>query len=184
VFEKAGVNFSDVHGNMSADFAAQVPGEGTAFTAAGISLVLHPQNPYVPTVHMNFRYLTKGEKSWFGGGADLTPYYPFRADVIHFHRAWKSVCERFSPQVDYRKLKKACDQYFFLPHRNEARGVGGIFFDYLENDWQKDLNLFATRGKLFCQPTFPSSSAGVGLPMANASEPFKSTGADGTSNSI
>src|SRR5262245_12102555 len=132
VFEKAGVNFSDVHGQMPEAFAAQIPGEGRDFTATGISLVLHPRSPLVPTVHANFRFLTKGAKQWFGGGADLTPYYPFREDVIHFHRAWKTVCERHSAVVDYRQLKQWCDEYFFLAHRQEARGVGGIFFDYLE----------------------------------------------------
>src|SRR5947209_11204001 len=89
LFEKAGVNISEVHGEMSAEFAAQVPGEGRAFTATGISLVLHPRSPMVPTVHANFRYLTKGGKWWFGGGADLTPYYPHLEDVIHFHKTWK-----------------------------------------------------------------------------------------------
>src|SRR5262249_35215885 len=101
VFEKAGVNFSEVFGQMSPDFARQVPGEGLDFTAAGISLVLHPRNPFVPTVHANFRFLTKGEKQWFGGGADLTPYYPFREDVIHFHRAWRDVCARHAGVADY-----------------------------------------------------------------------------------
>jgi coproporphyrinogen III oxidase len=137
VFEKAGVNFSEVHGQMPPEFAKQIPGEGLEFTASGVSLVLHPRNPFVPTVHANFRFLTKGAKQWFGGGADLTPYYPFREDVIHFHKVWKQVCERHPAPVDYRRFKKECDEYFFLPHRNEARGVGGIFFDYLEGDFEK-----------------------------------------------
>ncbi len=136
VFEKAGVNFSEVHGAMSEEFAKQIPGEGRDFTAAGISLVLHPRNPHVPTVHANFRFLSKGTKQWFGGGADLTPYYPRKEDVIHFHRVWQRVCERHTAVVDYRRLKRWCDEYFFLPHRGEARGVGGIFFDYLEGDWE------------------------------------------------
>src|SRR5215470_9983722 len=114
VFEKAGVNFSEVFGQMSPEFAAQVPGEGVDFTAAGVSLVLHPRNPKVPTVHANFRFLTKGTKSWFGGGADLTPYYANREDVIHFHKTWKSVCTRHPAPVDYAKFKKWCDEYFFL----------------------------------------------------------------------
>jgi coproporphyrinogen III oxidase len=134
VFEKAGVNFSDVHGQMSEEFARQIPGEGRDFTACGISLVLHPRSPMVPTVHANFRFLTKGERQWFGGGADLTPYYPYREDVIHFHKLWQRVCVRHAPLVDYAHMKKWCDDYFFLPHRGEARGVGGIFFDYLEGD--------------------------------------------------
>src|SRR5947209_3388361 len=134
VFEKAGVNFSDVYGQMPEAYASQVPGEGRDFAATGISLVLHPRSPLVPTVHANFRFLTKGAKEWFGGGADLTPYYPYREDVIHFHRVWKGVCERHAPLIDYARLKKECDDYFFLPHRGEARGVGGIFFDYLGDD--------------------------------------------------
>ncbi len=136
VFEKAGVNFSAVYGEMSEEFAQQIPGEGRAFTASGISLVLHPRNPHVPTVHANFRFLTKGNKQWFGGGADLTPYYPRREDVIHFHRVWKQVCERHASVVDYQRLKRWCDEYFFLAHRGEPRGIGGIFFDYLEGDWE------------------------------------------------
>lgn len=134
-FEKAGVNFSEVFGQMSPEFAAQLPGQGLDFTATGVSLVLHPLNPKVPTVHANFRYLTKGDKSWFGGGADLTPYYPYREDVIHFHKTWKAVCARHPAPVDYAKFKKWCDEYFFLAHRQEPRGVGGIFFDYLEGDF-------------------------------------------------
>jgi coproporphyrinogen III oxidase len=134
VFEKAGVNFSDVHGQMPHDFAPQIPGEGREFSACGISLVLHPHSPLVPTVHANFRFLTKGERSWFGGGADLTPYYPYREDVIHFHKVWQRVSTTHAPHVDYAHIKKWCDDYFFLPHRSEARGVGGIFFDYLESD--------------------------------------------------
>ena len=135
LFEKGGVNFSSVHGEMTLEYAKQLPGEGTAFQATGISLVLHPDNPMVPTVHANFRYLTKGQSWWFGGGADLTPYYPFREDVIHFHRTWKDVCGRHAAPVDYDRFKQWCDEYFFLPHRQEPRGVGGIFFDYLEGNF-------------------------------------------------
>src|SRR4051794_67821 len=134
VFEKAGVNFSEVFGQMSEEFAKQVPGEGRDFTATGISLVLHPRSPMVPTVHANWRFLTKGERQWFGGGADLTPYYPWREDVIHFHRTWRDVCTRHGPRVDYAHVKKWCDDYFFLQHRGEPRGVGGFFFDYFEGD--------------------------------------------------
>jgi coproporphyrinogen III oxidase len=136
VFEKAGVNFSEVHGELSAEFAGQLPGEGRAFTATGVSLVLHPRSPMLPTVHANFRFLTKGDRWWFGGGADLTPYYPWREDVIHFHRTWKAVCERHPAVADHGRFKRWCDEYFFLPHRGEPRGVGGIFFDYLAGDWE------------------------------------------------
>jgi coproporphyrinogen III oxidase len=132
VFEKAGVNFSEVYGEFTPEFAKQVPGDGLSFTATGVSLVLHPHNPHVPTVHMNFRMLTHGSRAWFGGGADLTPYYPYREDVIHFHRTWRDVCAKHSEVVDYAKMKHDCDEYFHLKHRNEARGVGGIFFDYFD----------------------------------------------------
>jgi coproporphyrinogen III oxidase len=135
VFEKAGVNFSLVHGEFSPELAATMPGEGAAFRATGISLVLHPRSPRVPTVHANFRFITKGsgpgQAGWFGGGADLTPYYFRREDVVHFHRVWKQVAGRH-PVADYARFKSWCDEYFYLPHRAEARGVGGIFFDYLK----------------------------------------------------
>jgi len=132
VFEKGGVNFSEVFGEFPPEFAKTLPGEGTRFTATGVSLVLHPRSPLVPTVHANFRYLTHGSKAWFGGGADLTPYYPVKEDVIHFHKVWKRVCTKHAPTVDYAKMKRDCDEYFFLKHRNEPRGVGGIFFDYMD----------------------------------------------------
>lgn len=131
-FEKAGVNFSEVFGEFTPEFAKQVPGDGLTFTATGVSWVLHPASPLVPTVHGNFRMLTHGSKAWFGGGADLTPYYPFKEDVVHFHCTWKRVCEAHAPTVDYAKMKADCDAYFFLPHRGEARGVGGIFFDHFD----------------------------------------------------
>lgn len=155
VFEKGGVNFSDVWGQLPAEFAAHIPGEGRDFTATGISLVLHPRNPHVPSVHANFRFMTKGKKCWFGGGADLTPYYPRRQDVIHFHRVWKRVCERHPPPVDYNHFKRWCDEYFFLTHRNEARGVGGIFFDYLEGDLNALLNFVQDAGNAFLDAYLP-----------------------------
>jgi len=131
LFEKAGVNFSEVDGRFDEAFSAKMPvGEGPKFFATGISLVLHPSNPFVPTVHANFRYLERGSGRWFGGGTDLTPYYPQMEDVIHFHSTLKEACDKFDPWY-YPRFKKWCDEYFFLKHRNEARGVGGIFFDYL-----------------------------------------------------
>ena len=132
VFEKGGVNFSEVFGEFSPEFARQMPGDGTKFTAAGVSLVVHPRSPLVPTVHANFRFLTHGSKAWFGGGADLTPYYPFKEDVVQFHKTWKRVCDKHAAVADYAKMKHDCDEYFFLKHRCEARGVGGIFFDYAD----------------------------------------------------
>ena len=132
VFEKGGVNLSEVHGELSPEFAKQLPGNGLRFTAVGVSLVLHPRSPLIPTVHANFRFLTHGAKAWFGGGGDLTPYYPFREDVVHFHRAWKHVCDAHAGVADHAKMKTDCDSYFFIKHRNEHRGVGGIFFDYAD----------------------------------------------------
>jgi coproporphyrinogen III oxidase len=155
LFEKAGVNFSDVHGEFSEEFARQIPGEGREFTATGVSLVLHPRSPLVPTVHANFRFLSKGQRSWFGGGADLTPYYPYREDVIHFHRVWRDVCNRYEPLVDYPHLKRWCDDYFYLPHRGEARGVGGIFFDYLEGDLEALFRFVQDCGDTFLQAYVP-----------------------------
>jgi coproporphyrinogen III oxidase len=155
IFEKAGVNFSDVHGQMSEEFARQVPGEGRDFTACGISLVLHPHSPMVPTVHANFRFLTKGDRQWFGGGADLTPFYPYREDVIHFHKVWQGVCTRHAPRVDYAHMKKWCDDYFFLPHRAEPRGVGGIFFDYLDGDVEALFGFVRECGDHFLEAYLP-----------------------------
>lgn len=140
VFEKGGVNTSAVHG-MLPERMAKVLGVGQApFFATGLSLVLHPRSPYVPTVHANFRYfaiggdLTRPDDQWFGGGADLTPYYPFLEDARHFHSTWKDVCDRHPGVADYPRFKRQCDEYFFLPHRGETRGVGGIFYDYLRDD--------------------------------------------------
>jgi coproporphyrinogen III oxidase len=131
LFEKAGVNFSEVHGMFDESFAIRLPvGEGMDFFATGISLVLHPLNPFVPTVHANFRYLERGSSGWFGGGSDLTPYYPYLEDAVHFHQTLKEACDRFDGSF-YPRFKKLCDEYFFIKHRNESRGVGGIFFDYL-----------------------------------------------------
>ena len=134
VFEKAGVGFSEVHGELTPEFAKQLPGDGQSFTATGVSLVFHPRNPHVPTVHLNVRMVVHGAKSWFGGGADLTPYYPVLEDVAHFHKTWKAVCDAHAPLADYAKFKAECDRYFYLPHRHENRGVGGIFFEYLDGD--------------------------------------------------
>ena len=138
LFEKAGVNFSEVFGDFDEAFAERLPvGNGTAFFATGISLVLHPSNPFVPTVHANFRFLERGSGSWFGGGTDLTPYYPYLDDAIHFHRTLRTACDEFDVTF-YSRFKKWCDEYFFLKHRNETRGVGGIFFDYLTGKSQTD----------------------------------------------
>ena len=134
LFEKAGVNFSEVHGEFPEEFARRLPvGSGLRFYATGVSLVFHPLTPFVPTVHANFRYLERGPGGWFGGGSDLTPYYPFIEDVVHFHRTLREACNSSDPTF-YPRFKKWCDEYFFIKHRNESRGVGGVFFDYLTGE--------------------------------------------------
>src|SRR5688572_27239071 len=155
LFEKAGVNFSSVSGDLPPEFAEKIPrGTGTNFFATGVSLVLHPATPMVPTVHANFRYLEKGDAAWFGGGMDLTPYYPHAEDAVHFHRTIKSVCDKHDADF-YPRFKKWCDEYFFLKHRGETRGVGGTFFDYLEGDREKDFRLVTEVGDVFLKAYLP-----------------------------
>ena len=130
VIEKGGVNFSSLEGELSEKIAKRIDiGQDRQFFATGLSLVLHPKNPFVPTVHMNVRYLERDEKKWFGGGIDLTPYYPFEEDIIQFHKTLKGACDRHDLGY-HRQFKKWCDEYFFIKHRDEPRGVGGIFFDH------------------------------------------------------
>ena len=129
VFEKAGVNVSAVHGALPAGIADQMPGDGDAFFATGVSLVLHPLNPHMPTTHANFRYIERGQTGWFGGGADLTPYVLYDADAAHFHNTLAGAYQAHAPKL-YDAHKAWCDRYFYLPHRGEARGVGGVFFDH------------------------------------------------------
>lgn len=132
LFERAGVNFSEVFGNLDPKFARALSGTSESFYATGVSLVLHPRNPYVPTVHANFRHLRQGDRAWFGGGADLTPYYYDPRDRTDFHRVWQEVCERHRDVANYARFSRWCDRYFYLEHRQERRGVGGIFFDHLQ----------------------------------------------------
>jgi len=136
VFEKAGVNISVVHGKLPESIKIFFKAKKEQFFACGLSLVIHPKNPFVPTVHANWRYFqlynSKGEikDQWFGGGQDLTPYYLFEEDARHFHQVCKKACDLYDEDF-YRQYKKKCDEYFWNTHRNEARGVGGLFFDYL-----------------------------------------------------
>lgn len=135
VFEKVGVNFSCVHGTFSPQFAKEIPGaaeSGGQFWACGVSLVAHMANPHTPSVHMNLRRI-ETSKGWFGGGADLTPAIPYAEDTEHFHAELAKACHIHNP-ASHARFKTWCDDYFHLPHRGEARGVGGIFFDYLEED--------------------------------------------------
>ena len=154
VFEQGGVNFSHVFGKQMPPSATKNRPElaGKSFQAVGISLVLHPKNPYVPTTHANFRFFSAGERKpvwWFGGGFDLTPYYPFREDVVHWHGVAKSVCDRFGDDL-YPRYKQWCDEYFYLQHRDEARGVGGLFFDDVnEPDFETCFEFVRAAGDAF-----------------------------------
>lgn len=151
VFEKVGVNISTVYGTFSKEFQKQIPGaeeSNGAFWAGGISLVAHMHSPLVPAVHMNTRMIVTS-KGWFGGGADLTPMVPVEQDTTDFHAAFKECCDRHDPKY-YPEFKEWCDRYFFLPHRNEPRGIGGIFYDYLDTDnWEADFEYTKDVGKTF-----------------------------------
>ena len=141
VFEKVGVNISTVSGEFSEDYREQVKGTSKSpkYWASGISLVAHMSSPKVPAFHFNTRFLVT-EDSWFGGGADMTPTIDDRSDKLFFHNSLKEACDKNDKNY-YEKFKKNCDEYFYLPHRKEARGIGGIFFDHLNTgDWKKDFN--------------------------------------------
>ena len=162
VFEKGGINFSDVHGKALPEAATLERPQlaGKRFRAMGISLVLHPLNPYVPTTHMNLRFFTAGDEAdepvwWFGGGFDLTPYYGFEEDAVHWHRIAQQACEPFGKKL-YKTYKAACDDYFYLPHRDEARGIGGLFFDDLnEPDFDHCFAFTRSVGEHFSQAYLP-----------------------------
>ena len=150
VFEKVGVNISVVHGQLAEDFRAQIPGatDDGQFWAGGISLVAHPQNPFVPAAHMNTRFVITS-KAWFGGGGDLTPLKPAPKQANTFHADLKACCERHDPDY-YPKYKQWCDDYFYLKHRDEPRGAGGIFYDYLDSgDREADFSFTRDVGSSF-----------------------------------
>jgi coproporphyrinogen III oxidase len=150
VFEKLGVNVSTVHGTLSPEFRKEIPGAAGdgGFWASGISLVAHPASPLVPAAHMNTRHIVTG-KEWFGGGGDLTPIYPDPAAAEAFHAALREACDAFD-RAYYPRFKAWCDEYFFLKHRNEPRGAGGIFYDYLEEgEWERRFAFIQAVGRAF-----------------------------------
>ncbi len=178
VFEKGGVNTSAVHGRLPDRMVKAFDVEPKPFFATGVSLVMHPRSPHVPTVHANFRYFALGDDlmnpddQWFGGGADLTPYYPHLEDAQHFHRVWKNVCDRHDV-ADYDAFKKECDDYFYLPHRGEARGVGGIFYDYLREDPEGTFFFSREAGRRFLDSYVPIVERRIDTPYSDAEREYQ-----------
>ncbi len=176
--EKGGVNFSEVHGKFTPEFAEKIPfGSGLNFYATGVSLVLHPKNPFVPTVHANFRYIQRGDTGWFGGGADLTPYYLFEEDAIHFHKTYYNALKPFGEDL-YPKFKAHCDEYFYLPHRKETRGVGGIFYDYQAEtlelaNGQTVFEMSQACGNSFLESYLPIVEKRLKLPFSEKQKAFQ-----------
>ncbi|OUR96979.1 coproporphyrinogen III oxidase [Halobacteriovorax marinus] len=154
IIENAGVNTSVVYGAISPEFAKKIGSDDATMWASGISLIIHPKNPKVPTTHANFRMIQAGDKFWFGGGADLTPYYPYEEDFEYFHNVWAKACE---PYGNYDAFKVKCDEYFVNKHRdNEMRGIGGIFFDHLNSgNTEVDLNMVKDLSNHFIDSFFP-----------------------------
>ena len=179
VFEQAGIGFSDVSGETlpSSASAARPELAGASWRAVGVSLVLHPRNPYVPTTHMNvrhFRAQRAGETVawWFGGGFDLTPFYPFDEDVLHWHRTARALCEPFGAER-YAAHKRWCDEYFFLKHRGETRGVGGLFFDDLHGDYDRDFAYLRAVGDGFLDAYLPIVERRRGMAFGERERAFQ-----------
>jgi coproporphyrinogen III oxidase len=155
VFEKAGVNFSAIISSLSESLAKKLNVVPQKIFATGVSLVIHPYSPMIPTTHLNVRFLQlENGESWFGGGMDLTPYYLYEDDAKHFHSVLKNVCDKHDASY-YPRFKKWCDEYFFIKHRNEARGIGGIFFDYLKDDFEKTFAFVQDVGNSFIEAYIP-----------------------------
>ncbi len=180
VFERAGVSFSHVFGEKLPSSASNRRLEiaDAPFEAMGLSLVFHPRNPYAPTTHCNVRFLVATPPDapavwWFGGGFDLTPYYPFDEDVLHWHRTARAACTPFGPEV-YEKYKAWCDRYFFLPHRNETRGVGGLFFDdYDEHGFERSFSFMRSVGDHFLAAYMPILERRSGTPWGARERNFQ-----------
>lgn len=178
VFEKGGVNTSAVYGVMPEETARLLHTDPAPFFATGVSLVIHPVSPFVPTVHANFRYFAMGEDLdapdtfWFGGGADLTPVYPFGDDARHFHAVWKELCDRHVV-ADYSSFKRRCDEYFYLPHRRETRGIGGIFYDYLKGDAKALFELSKDAASAFADAYVPIVRRRAGRGYGEAERRFQ-----------
>ena len=149
IFEKVGVNFSEVYGKLSKKFKKKIPGtnKNSNFWASGISVVMHMKNPHIPAMHFNTRYIYTSH-GWFGGGMDITPCIKDNILKKWFHNELKKTCNKHNKNY-YKKYKKWCDNYFYLPHRNEPRGIGGIFFDYKKNNWEKDFSFVRDIGITF-----------------------------------
>jgi coproporphyrinogen III oxidase len=180
LFEKAGINFSDVAGEGLPASATQGRAElaGRSFRAMGVSLVLHPENPYVPTSHANVRYFLAEKPGaeavwWFGGGFDLTPYYPFEEDAVHWHETARAACRPFGDEV-YPRFKRWCDEYFHLRHRQEPRGVGGLFFDDL-NAWgfERSFAFLRSVGEAFLPAYLPIARRRRDLPWGERERSFQ-----------
>ena len=180
VFEKAGVNFSHVTGGTMPAAATLNRPElaGCHFTALGVSLVIHPKNPFVPTSHANVRFFVAEKENstpvwWFGGGFDMTPYYGFTEDCIHWHQTAKEACDPFGKEI-YPQFKAWCDRYFYLPHRNEARGIGGLFFDdYNETSFNHSFGLMKNIGDHFIKAYAPIVSKRKDLPFNEREKSFQ-----------
>ncbi|WP_336127654.1 oxygen-dependent coproporphyrinogen oxidase [Mesoflavibacter sp. CH_XMU1422-2] len=177
VFEKGGVNISGVHGKLPDSMQKYFGVEDADFFACGLSLVIHPKSPMVPTVHANWRYFEMYDQDgnivdqWFGGGQDLTPYYLFEEDATHFHQVCKTACDKHNPEF-YPKYKARCDEYFYNTHRNEARGIGGLFFDYCkateEMSMENWYNFVTEVGDSFLEAYLPIVEKRKELPYTKA----------------
>ena len=179
VFEKGGVNFSIIRGDKMPKSASALRPEleGRQYTALGVSLVLHPDNPYIPTAHANVRFFVAEEQGkdpiwWFGGGFDLTPYYGFDEDAVHWHETAKKACMPFGEDV-YPKYKKWCDDYFYLIHRNEQRGIGGLFFDDLNGDFDNCFDFMKSVGSHFTEAYIPIAKKRMNTSFSEKEKDFQ-----------